>query len=188
LLAYNNTREHFQVWKTGGQLSDEELKVLSAWSQRWDSNPKRSGRDIPRTLEVLKKVGITAVEPDITSIQAAIRGYAETASVEQKTMRMNLPLLFSYEQSGTGTEWDALFGAASYQREDARNRLSILRYLFHRQRQGEQVTRDIFPFIKWDSSPDSAHYSFLWRLASYSREGDSRSGHFLFFPWGKKTE
>jgi hypothetical protein len=186
LFAYSSTREHFQVWKEDGELSEDELKLLSAWSQRWDSNPKRSGRDIPRSLEILKKVGISDVEPNAVSIKAAVRKYAESASEERQTLRVNLPMLFTYRQSGSGTEWDALFSAANYQREKERTRLSILRYLFHRQRQGEQVTRDIFPFIKWDSSPDSAHYAFLWRLASYSRDGDARSGHLFFVPWGKQ--
>ena len=187
LLAYNTTKQHFQVWKKNVELSDEEFEVLSSWSPRRDHYAKKSPRDIPRTLEILKKVGKDDVEPNIDAIRDAIRSYAESASESQQTLRVNLPFLFKYRQSGTGTEWDALFGAASYQREDERTRFSVLRYLFNRQRQDEQVTRDIFPFIKWDSSPDSAHYAFLWRLVSYNRDGANRNGHFFFLPWGKKN-
>ena len=46
------------------------------------------------------------------------------------------------------------------------------------------TSRDIFPFITWDTGPDEINVSFLWRLLHYQRKGDRRGGHILFIPFG----
>ncbi len=77
---------------------------------------------------------------------------------------------------------------ADYKREGDSSHFSILQYLYRQERKDDHVTRDIFPFIKWDSGPEKGRFSFFWRLLSFERNGDRRGGHILFIPWGKRGE
>jgi hypothetical protein len=46
------------------------------------------------------------------------------------------------------------------------------------------TSRDIFPFISWDTEANATRFSFLWRVLRYERDGARRGGHVLFVPWG----
>jgi hypothetical protein len=84
-------------------------------------------------------------------------------------------------------EFKLVFGALSnYRKTKTGSHFSILKYLFRREREGDKITRDMFPGISYDSSPEASRFSFLWRVFNVERHGDRRNGHILFIPWGKK--
>ena len=84
-------------------------------------------------------------------------------------------------------EFNLLFGGlAHYERTGDDTRFSILQYLYRRQRQGDAIRRDFFPFVSWDTEPDGGKFSFLWRLWAYQRRGERSGGHVFFIPWGDR--
>ncbi len=94
------------------------------------------------------------------------------------------PLATGYD-TPESAKVSTLFGLFStYKREGDRSRFSFLKYAYRRERDGDKINRDIFPFIQWDSGPDEKKVSFLWRLFNYQRKGAMRGGHVLFIPWG----
>ncbi len=95
-----------------------------------------------------------------------------------------LPLLHEYERTADKTEWDALLYAVHSVDTPDEELFSVLGYAYRSDRKGETTTRDVFPFITWDSAPDSSHFSFLWHLYRYERRGERVGGNLLFIPWG----
>ena len=91
--------------------------------------------------------------------------------------------LFTSRESPARARWQVLLGAVGGKREGDRSRLRLL--LYSRDRKGDTVRRDFFPFVTWDSEPDRSRFSFLWRVYQHEREGERRSGHIFFVPWGK---
>jgi hypothetical protein len=98
---------------------------------------------------------------------------------------VRLPLLYGYERTPDELSWIGPLGLASYGRDAAGERRSFLYYGYRSETKGEHTSRDIFPFITWDSGPDETEWSFLWRFLHYERKGVRRGGHVLFFPWGE---
>jgi hypothetical protein len=96
-----------------------------------------------------------------------------------------LPLLHEYRGTPEKREWDLLCYAVHSTETRDEGSFSVLGYGYRRERKGETISRDIFPFVTWDTAPQSKHVSFLWHLFDYDRQGDRRSGHVLFIPWGK---
>jgi hypothetical protein len=82
------------------------------------------------------------------------------------------------------TRASGLLGTVRHEWDVEYARTSVLKYLYRRERRGEEIARDIFPFVSWDSAPEGGKVSLLWRLLSVEREGDKRGGHILFIPWG----
>ena len=108
------------------------------------------------------------------------------ANTDNPTTTHHIPLLFKSRRNEQHHKMRVLFGAVSYDREkDDRTRMSVLKYLYRREREGDDVRRDIFPFVKWDSSPDAGRFSFLGRVWNMERDANGkRKGHVLFIPWG----
>ena len=71
-----------------------------------------------------------------------------------------------------------------YQREAASSRFSFLYYGYRSETEAGRTTRDIFPFVTWDTGPAEKDISFLWRFFHYERKGERRGGHLFFIPWG----
>ena len=78
------------------------------------------------------------------------------------------------------------WGLVNYKQDQERSRFSILKYLYRRDRDGEHIARDIFPFIKWDSGPEKSRFALLWRLLNVETREDGIRGHLLFVPFGGK--
>jgi hypothetical protein len=152
VIAYNTRRYTYRVWEENTGLTDEELATLSYWAQRNNKGFFNTKRDIEQAVVALKKAGIEA-EPNEASIQAGVVKFAEGNTTNRDTWNTGVPMVFKYRQSGDDIEWDALLSALSYDREGERSSLSVLRYLYHTERDGDEVARDIFPFIQWDGGP-----------------------------------
>lgn len=80
-------------------------------------------------------------------------------------------------------KWSMLYGAMNYKQDRERSRFSVLKYLYRRDQKGDEVARDIFPFIKWDTAPDHNRFSLLWRLLNMEQQDGKWGGHFLFVPF-----
>ena len=84
------------------------------------------------------------------------------------------------------TTGSLVWGLVNYKQDQERSRFSILKYLYRRDRDGEHIARDIFPFIKWDSGPEKSRFALLWRLLNVETREDGIRGHLLFVPFGGK--
>jgi len=58
----------------------------------------------------------------------------------------------------------------------------ILWKLYHREKIGDEINLDIFPFVSYDEDADGSEFSFCWRLLNYKKEKDSFKVHLLFIP------
>ena len=116
--------------------------------------------------------------------------YANLRDEEATRIRIGTGLGFQMVQDKAKerTSWDALLWTLGYRKEKESLRYHFLWFLARVAREGEQVNRDFFPFITWDSAPERSRFSFLHRLFSYERaEGGSRC-HLLFIPlWDSLT-
>lgn len=105
------------------------------------------------------------------------------------TKKHNVPIIFSSRKSVEQHKLRVLLGTVAFDRDgEDRTSFRVLRYLYRRERSGEDVRRDFFPFFQWDSRPNGGHISFLWRVWNSERNDDGkRHGHFLFVPWGDES-
>lgn len=96
-----------------------------------------------------------------------------------------MPLVHEYKRTPEKKEWDLLCYAVHSKESGDQKSFSVLGYGYRSEKKGDSTCRDIFPFVTWDSAPQSKHVSFLWRLFDYRSEGDRKGGHVLFVPWGE---
>jgi hypothetical protein len=103
-----------------------------------------------------------------------------------------LPLLHEYRKTRDATgerkEWDLLCWTVHSVEDANEDSVNVLGgYAYRWERKGDRTERDIFPFVTYDTAPDSSRFSFLWRFFEYRREGERRGGHVLFVPWGEHS-
>jgi hypothetical protein len=114
-----------------------------------------------------------------------------TASSPERSSWWIFPLASGNRKGGVGdaaerAEVNLLLGAlAHFEKTGEDNRTSVLGYLWRRERKGEVIRRDFFPFVSWDSEPEGSRFSFLWRVVAYHRRGESSGGYVFFVPWGE---
>jgi hypothetical protein len=58
----------------------------------------------------------------------------------------------------------------------------ILWKLYHRERLGDEINFDIFPFISYSENQKRSRFSFCWHLFNYEKTEDSFKLHLLFMP------
>ena len=99
-------------------------------------------------------------------------------------IQVGTSFLFGMTRDSTGeiTDWDALLCALRYRNNNNSEKFHILWYLYRMNREGERTNRDIFPFITWDTAPESSRFSFLSRVFSYERTQTGKRLHLLFIP------
>ena len=175
-------REHttYRVWNDG-VLAPDEVRKLRAF----DVAAAREGvPDAAAVQAILAARGAAPADSSTESLRDALArfGAENTRTYEYKKWR--LPLLFGYERSDAELDWYGPLGLVRYERDPERSRFSLLYYGYRRETRGTRTTRDIFPFVTWDTAPGSKDISFLWRLFHYERNGERVGGHVLFFPWG----
>lgn len=93
-------------------------------------------------------------------------------------------LLFGMTRDGTGeiADWNALLWALRYRKKHESEKFNVLWYLYRVNKEGETIHRDIFPFITWDTAPESSRFSFLSRFFSYERTETAKRLHLFFIP------
>jgi hypothetical protein len=133
---------------------------------------------------VLAAHGVECADDEPATLRAAIDSFSDenTEAVERRHVR--IPLLWGHERSESGRSWTGPLGLVRFERDAEHERFSLLYYGYRRETRGARTSRDIFPFVTWDTGPDETSWSFLWRFLRYERKGERRGGHVLFIPWG----
>ena len=110
--------------------------------------------------------------------------YSNLRDDNASRIQIGTSLLYSMTRDRTGeiTDWNALAGAINYRKENGSDKYNVLWYLYRMNRDSEMVNRDIFPFITWDTAPESSRFSFLSRFFSYERKVTGSRFHLLFIP------
>ena len=178
--AFVSARATQRVWQEG-VLEDDEARALRAY----DSEAAREGvPDGAGVRAILAAHDAAPAGESDAELRAALARFAAEHTRTYTTRKVRLPLLFGYEREDEALDWYGPLGSVRYTRDDERERFSVLWYAYRSETRGARTTRDLFPFLTWDSGPDETDVSFLWRLFHYERDGARRGGHVLFIPWG----
>ncbi len=135
------------------------------------------------TIKILKEHNISCIDRKDETVMKALLELAKKSSKENKVCKFNIPIFFDYEYSENITKWEFLFGIMQSQAEKNIIKTSVLRYFYKKVQIDDKITRDIFPFIKSDTSADKTQLSFLWRVLNYEHNKEGIKGHILFIPW-----
>ncbi len=143
-----------------------------------------------------------------TETRFILPGILTSSNVEKRTSTLTILPVYSGRREGDQTShssllWlftrkadlaagtvnaQALWYLVSYDRQAATGDLPattntrILWKLYHRERHGDEVNTDIFPFIACSRSPEHSRLSFAWRFFSIDRTPDATRVHLLFLP------
>ena len=176
-------RETYRVWKDG-TVAEQEAHALATFSVRQETGEDQD-QHADAAREVLARHGAAlSADEGPEALRDAIDDFtlAQTEIVEHRQVRV--PLLYGYERTGEEVSWYGPLWLVRSRREPDHAKFSVLYYAYRSETKGEWTTRDLFPFITWDTGPGETRFSFLWRLVHYERHGNRRGGHVLFIPWG----
>lgn len=177
----------------------EDLDVIQEW-MTLDARRNADPDDLRQAEErMLKVIGnhpeAAALLEEMASLEGpdrsrclrnAIAAFAKDHATQTVQKRFGIPLVFNRSKTGERQRWSLLLGLANYRKNGPdESRLSILRYLYRREVADQHVYRDIFPFITWNTTDSGSRFSFFWRLVNLERQGEHKSGHILFIPFGK---
>ena len=186
-------------WRQNTRRAD---LVSDAKSKTSRAVPYPSAREISATLATLGVKNLPAATElaaggtrpqDRQRLEKALHDSAVTWNT---SLRRLDPLITLWQRSeeregdGQAVKDEALWGLLwNYQRNPSESSFRLLWRLYERQQEGSgtqaTVRRNIFPFLRWDSSPDKSHVSWLWNVADWHTSKDKKSGgHILFIPWG----
>ena len=210
-LFYSDSENHFRVWKNDA-LTDEEMKTICRWvyktNQRFgvkrtksssisfDENSgeyfsyyTKENEDALRkkVQDILTKYGIDYKSGTKEELRSAVEELAEQKSRIKVESNSSFWPFYDYSSSEGNHKFEFLFGVAHSKRVGDKSRASVLKYLYRREQDGENIRRDIFPFISVDSGENGGH-SFLGKFWNFRKGKESRYGNFLFIPWGKHPE
>ena len=175
--------ERYQSWSDDAPFADEARQTLSRVSKLDPAaSDRRTLERFAEARELLARHGVDVSQA--SSIQAEARTLASSHIATRKRHHTRLPLLFETKREGDEREWSALLGLLRSESDKDSSRFRLAYALYKRETEGERTTRDLFPFVTWDSAPEETSVSFLWRVFRYRNDHGDRSGHFLFVPWG----
>ncbi len=184
-LFHDQSARH-RRWKQG-VLDEEEAKELHEWSSDYDKYELVvDARDSEAARDILARRGVAPGEDGDEALSAAIRGFAEENTELVTSRDGGIPLLYGYENSPVKSEWYGPLWLVHRKKDRESSSTSFLYYGYRSKTKGGKTSRDVFPFITWDTteSGEKKTISFLWRLFRYEREGDRRGGYLFFIPWG----
>ncbi|MCI0585215.1 MAG: hypothetical protein L0323_00080 [Planctomycetes bacterium] len=182
-FAKDETRE-FCAWKEGA-VTPEEIGILEPWSARLDDVPfPVEERDRERTRELLARHGIAVPAGGDPVVMDSVEEFVRRNTETRRKRHVRLPPLFRYVSEGEERSWSALLGLVGAETKKGRSRFSVLYSLYRTETEGGRTSRDLFPFLTWDTGPEEKRVSFLWRVFRYERVGGKTRGHVLFIPWG----
>jgi len=178
----------------------------SAKSHKSRSVPYPSAREIRATLATMGVKNLPAAA-ELASVgtrqqdrQRLEKALLDSAVIWDTSLRRFDPLLTLWQRSeeregdGQAVKDEALWGLLwNYKRNPNEASFRLLWRMYERQQEGQgkqaTVRRNIFPFLRWDSSPDKSHISWLWDMFDWHTSKDNKSGgHILFVPWGHADE
>jgi hypothetical protein len=116
------------------------------------------------------------------------REVTEPDGSQHADVHHRVPLLYEYEANREKREWDVLLWCVNSKETKDDSEFHVLWKFYETQRHGDRVSRNLFPFITYDTAPDESHFSFLWRLWHWQHKGEKSGGHILFIPFGDSIE
>ena len=197
---------------------DKLLKAMGNWREADVALPRNhwnipaSGPDtfsarqkelmnvLKRYPELSDEVNRAAAADDVDTqaiiLYQAVKKLAKTKIETRQSSGTHIPLIFKSSHRTDRSHWSFLLGIANGQRQGDDTKLSVLRYLYRREKTPARVYRDFFPFFTWNSTTKTAgkptgeqvknsDFSFLWHVLHLRKENGKRSGHLLFIPFGK---
>ncbi len=178
--AFLSASSTYHVWRDG-VLAADEARVLRAYSV---PGAKEGLADRAAVRAVLTAHGVAPADDEPASLRAALDAFAAANTETRERRHVRIPLLYGHERSESERSWYGPLGLVRYDEKPGRERFSLFYYGYRSEKKGAHTSRDIFPFLTWDSGPDETRWSFLWRFLRYERKGERRGGHVLFIPWG----
>lgn len=179
--AFLSEHDTYRAWQSG-VLSPEEARSLYTYSRE---HAQAELPDRAATRAILATHGVAPSDDTPESLRRAIAGFAAENTRTFARRHVRIPLVCAYERAQDELEWSGPLGLVHYERDSERARFSLLYYGYRSETKDRRTSRDIFPFLTWDTGPDEQRISFLWRLFHYERQGERRGGHVLFVPWGE---
>jgi hypothetical protein len=181
VLAYHR-KSYFRDWNDEA-LSEEDQETLFNWANKYPYLQKEVSTD--DVVKVLTTKGVKPASNDKADIDIAITEFVSKNTHEYEKDTVGIPILFKRNTEPGKADWKVLFGAMKGQRNDERSHFSVLKMLYRRDREGDAISRDIFPFVAWDTAPDSGRFTFLWRVINIRKTEEGAKGHLLFIPFGE---
>jgi len=184
-LFYSSEFLDCSTWKKG-IFNNDELRVLRSFSDGVRYGYKVSDSQRKRLYAMLLKRDFAPKDNSIEQLKLAFQKLAKTESVSNYGVKRHYPLLFDYKKVNGDFDFDMLFGGVRVNKAGNRHNIRVLRYLYRRERIGDRISRDFFPFVTWNSGKKDSRFSFLWHLINVEKHNGKRSGHLLFIPFGKR--
>ena len=184
--AFVSSSSTYRVW-SDDVVNPREAMFLRAMSRRHPETPAGEvarQADAEKASHFLRANGIELFDDDPQALLAAIDDFTEHSTETLDYRKIRIPLIYGYERTGHRLEWQGPLGLVQYESEENESKFSLLYFGYRSETKGARTSRDIFPFITWDTGPGEMNVSFLWRLFRYEREGEKRGGHLFFIPWG----
>ncbi len=128
-----------------------------------------------KTIAILAKNDIICTSRSDKDVMLGLLKLAKKCAKTNIVSNFTIPLLYNYKHSENITKWEILWGVMQSQEEKNIIKTSVLRYLYKKVKIDNRVTRDIFPFIKYDTAPKETKVSFLWRVFNYEHNKNKRS-------------
>ena len=174
-------------WREGVVDEDQAIEL-----RRWSRGPKglpapSEMRDAEAARAILAQHDAPPASTSDSALSERVRAFAAEHTELLDHRDGGIPFLYGYERSPTEREWYGPLWLLHHKSDEKKERTAFLYYGYRSETEGDRTSRDIFPFITWDTAKDGEErtVSFLWRLFRYERRGDTRGGHLLFIPWGE---
>ncbi len=209
-LCFESNEFHFKLWKKDA-LTHEDMSMIHSWIYRngcYSNSAKvqpsvssfgtKTGSYFPhhklsdvQLTDNIKKIllskGVACTSNDKKDILAALHKLANQNSRVKVEKTSSFWPFYDYAHSEGNYQLKSLFGLFRSKKYGDRERTSFLKYLYRSERDGDNIRRDIFPFISIDSGENCGH-SFLGKLWNFRKGKDGRYGNILFIPWGTHPE
>ncbi len=182
LDIFVNRDETFHVWKDD-VLTREEARLLATFSPSYEG-PDVVPESKAKARAVLEERGVAVKGSDDEALLQALSEFTEANSEVVEREQIRIPLLYGYKRTNEQKEWYGPLWLVNSYSDETVSKTNVLYYGYRSKTEGTKTTRDIFPFITWDSDEEETDVSFLWRFFRYHRKGEERGGHILFIPWG----
>ena len=178
--AFVSERSTYHAWREGALRADE-ARILRAYSV---PGAREGLPDRAAVRTVLAAHGVACADDEPATLRAALDAFTKANTETFEHRRVRIPLLYGHERSETERSWYGPLGLVRFEQDQEHERFSLFYYGYRSETKAGHTSRDIFPFITWDSGPEETRWSFLWRMLRYERKGERLGGHVLFIPWG----
>lgn len=185
-MFFGTTWQRIKSWRPEIEQGDIRNIKRSLEPQYLHKNGKRTleAPNLERSVKILKKYNCPPKDSTPVEVCKAVVKFAGENTEIYDRRKVNFFPLFDYDGYRDYYEWDFLYILVNdEQKGKGTRRFTILKYLYRMKQQGELISRDIFPFISWDSSPDGYKFSIFWRLLNIESTKKGYKGHIFFIPF-----